>query len=118
MYFSGLKPNFRKPEIEAIVVLKGAQVAVCDIHCITLNNNTLKILATHFSYNKKLKKKKYFFKTITDIQRVLKIWKMRNLAIEGVIVIFKTILISKIVLQSFIITVPNSIMNELEKGFS
>ena len=43
---------------------------------------------------------------------------MRNLAIEGKIVIFKTILISKIVLQSFIITVPNSIVNELEKGFS
>ena len=43
---------------------------------------------------------------------------MRNLAIKGKIVIFKTILISKIVLQSFIITVPNSIVNELEKGFS
>ena len=40
---------------------------------------------------------------------------MRNLTPEGKIVIFKTIAISKIVFQSFIITVPKRIINELEK---
>ena len=35
-------------------VLKGAQVAVCGMPCIDLNNNILKILGTHFSYNKKM----------------------------------------------------------------
>ena len=85
------------------------------MRCIELNNDTLKILGTQFSHNEKLKEEKSFYKTVTDIQRVLKIWKIRNLTLEGKIVIFKTIVISKIVSQSFITTVPKHIVNELEK---
>ena len=51
----------------------GVQVAVCDMRCIDLNNDTLEILATRFPYNEKLKEVKNFYKTITDIQRVSKI---------------------------------------------
>ena len=40
---------------------------------------------------------------------------MRNLTLEGKIVIFKTKPISKIVFQSFITTVPKYVVNELEK---
>ena len=39
---------------------------------------------------------------------------MRKLTLEGKIVIYKTIVISKIVLQSFITTVPKHIVNELK----
>ena len=69
-------------------------MAVCGLLCINLNY-TLKILDTHFSYNEKLIKEKN--KTVTDIHRVIKKWKMRNLTLEGKIVIFKTIVIVKIV---------------------
>ena len=89
-YFSGSKPNLKKSEIAGIG-------------------------GTHFSYNEKLKEEKIFYKTVTDIQRVLNIWKMRNLTLEEKIAIFKTIVISKIVFQSFIATVPKHIINELEK---
>ena len=65
-------------------------MAVCGMRCIDLNSNTLKILGTHFSYNKKLKEEKKIFKSLTDIQLVLKLWKMRNFTLEGKIVIFKT----------------------------
>ena len=51
-YFSGLKPNLKiwncrywSPEV---------QVAVCGLHCIDLNNDTLTILGAHFSYNEEL----------------------------------------------------------------
>ena len=90
-------------------------MAVCGLRCIDLNNDTLKILGTHFSYNEKLKEEKNFYKTVTDIQPVLKIWKKRNLTLEGKIVIFKTIAISKIVFQAIITTVPKHIVNELKK---
>ena len=53
-YFSGLKPNLKKYEPP----LKGVQVAVCGLRCADLNNDTLKILGTHFSYNEKLKEEK------------------------------------------------------------
>ena len=52
---------------------------------------------------------------VTDIQRVLKIWKMRNRTLERKIVTFKTKAISKIVFQSFIRTVPKHITSEIEK---
>ena len=84
------------------------------MHCIDLNNDTLKILGTHFSYNEKLKGEKIFYKVVTDMQHVLKIWKMKKLTLEGKI-IFKTIAISKIVFQAFITTVPKHIVNERKK---
>ena len=99
----------------SIGALKGVQVAVCGLRCVDLNNDTLKILGTHFSYNEKLKEEKNIYETVTDIQRILNTWKMRNLTLEGKIAIFKTIAISKIVFQSFIATVQKHIINELEK---
>ena len=113
--FSGLKPNLRKSEIAGIGILKGFQVAVCGMRCIDLNVDTLKILGIHFPYKEKLKEEKNFYKIVTDMQRVLKIWKMRRLTLEGKIVIFKTIAISKIVFQAFITTFPKHIFNELKK---
>ena len=38
-----------------------------------------------------------------------------KLTLEGKIVVFKTIAISRIVFQSFITTVPEYVVNELEK---
>ena len=48
--------------------------------------DTLEILCTHFSYNKKLKEEKKFFNVVADVQRVLKILKIRKLTLEGKIV--------------------------------
>ena len=107
-YFSELKINLTKSKIAGIDILKGVQMAVCGMRCTDLNNDMLKILGTHFSYNEKLKVENVFYKTATDIQQVLKIWKMRNLTLEGKMAIFKTTAISKFVFQSFITTVPNT----------
>ena len=86
------------------------------MRCIDHNINTLNVLGTHFSYNKKLKEEKNFYKIVTDMQRVLKIWKMIKLTLEAKLVIFRTIAISKIVFQAFITTVPKHILNELKKN--
>ena len=96
-----------------IGVLKRVQVSVCGMRCIDLNIDTLKILGTHFSYNEKLKEEKKSYKIVTNMQRVMKIWKMRKLTLERKIVIFKTIAISKVIFQAFITTVPKHIFNEL-----
>ena len=40
---------------------------------------------------------------------------MRNLALEGKIVTFKTIAISKMIFQSFTTTLPKYIINDLRK---
>ena len=72
-------------------------MAVYDMRCIDLKNHTIKIIGIHFSYNEKLKEEKNVYTTVKNIQRVLKIWKMRNLILEGKILFIKTIAISKIV---------------------
>ena len=90
-------------------------MAVCGIRCADLKTNTLKILGTLFSYNIKLRHEKNFYTTVANIQRVLKIWKMRNLILEGYIVTFRTLATSKIVFESLITHVPRHIVNELEK---
>ena len=113
--YSGLKPNHEKCEIAGIGVLKSVKVAVCGMKCIDLCNDTIKITGIHFSYNKEKRNEKNFLESITKIQNVLKVWRMRRLTLEGKIIVFKTLAISKIVFLSLISKVPTEILIELER---
>ena len=62
LFFSELKPNLKKAEIAVIGALQKFQMTVCDLRWIDLNNDTLQILVTHFSYNEKLKEEKTFIR--------------------------------------------------------
>ena len=62
--------------IEGIGVLKKVQVAVSGMLCIDLNNDSLKVLGTHFS---ELKDEENLYKIETDIQLVLKYGKWETL---------------------------------------
>ena len=99
--FSGLKPNKSKCEIVGIGSMNGTsmsvKMALCGMKSINLNFETIKILGTHFSYNKKLEQEKNFYEHINKIQNVLNIWRMRDLSLEGKITVFKSLAISKIV---------------------
>ena len=95
--FSGLKPNKSKCEIAGIGVLKGVQVALCGMRCIDLVSNTVKILGLYYSYNEKLEIQENFKWHMINIEKILQIWRMRDLSIAGKITIFKTLAISKIV---------------------
>ena len=118
--FSGLRPNLSKCEIAGIGILKGVKVAVCGIQCVDLVLDNIKILGTHFSNNEKLKEKRNFCLIIANIQRVLKLWKLRNLTLAGEIVFFKTLTLSKIVFQAFVTPIPIYVvtkLKKLQKGF-
>ena len=116
LLFFGLKLNLTKSETAGIRVLKEVHVAVCSMRCLDLNNNAIKVLGIPFRYNEKLKDEIYFYATVTDIERVLKIWKIRSLILEGKIVIFKSIAVSKIVFLSLIAIVSKHIVKVLEKS--
>ena len=90
-------------------------MAVCGIQCVDLVSDTIKILGTHFSYNEKLKEERNFCLIIANIQHVLKLWKLQNLILEGKILIFKTLALSKIIFQAFVIPIPIYVVTELEK---
>ena len=78
--------------------------------------DTIKVLETHFSYKKKLNEERNFCLALANIQRVLKLWKLRNLTLEEKIFIFKTLTLSKIVFQAFVTPIPNHVVTELEKN--
>ena len=102
--FFGLKPNLSECEITGM-------------RCVDLKNVTLKILGTHFSYNEKLKQERNFYTTSNEYSTSTE--NMENeksyTTLEGKIVIFKTLAISKIVFQYLITPVPRHVVNELEK---
>ena len=111
----GLKPNEAKCEIAGIGVLKGVSLALCGMDCIDLTKKTIKVLGIHFSYNKKLETEENFIRHVRKIEKVLKLWRMRNFTVEGQITIFKILAISKIIHLSLITNVPTENINELNK---
>ena len=75
------------------------------------NDDVIKILGIYFSCNKNLEQDKNFLNHIVKIQNILKLWKLRNLAIEGRIVVFKSILISKFIHLALVTEIPTSTYN-------
>ena len=76
---------------------------------------TINISWTHFSCSKKLETEGNFIKHVPNIERVLKLWRMRNLIVEGQITFFKTLAISKIMHLSLVTIIPTEMFNELNK---
>ena len=83
--------------------------------CIDLTKKTIQILGIHFSHNKKLETEENFIRNIWKIEKALKLWRMRKLTVEGKIIIFKTLAISKIIHLSLVTNVRTEIINERNK---
>ena len=52
---------------------------------------------------------------IVKFQNILKLWKLRNLTIEGRIIAFKSLAISKLIHLAFVTKIPTSTINLLTK---
>ena len=113
--FSGLKPNLDKCEVAGIGLLKGVKMAVCGMNCIDLTKETIKILGVHFSYNSQVQNEKNYLNAVLKIEKVLKLWRMRNLSLAGKITVSKSLAISKIVYLAMMTPVPKPIVNDLCK---
>ena len=73
---------------------------------IDIADDIIKILGIYFSYNKKIEQ---------EIQNILKLWKLRNLTIEGRIVVFKSLTISKLIHLVLVTEIPTSTIDLLTK---
>ena len=113
--FSGLKPNFSKCEICGLGSLKGVEMAVCCMQTADLTKDAIKILGIYFSYNINLMNQKNYCETITSIHGILKLWRMRNLSVEGKVIVFKRLAISKLVYLALFTVIPNHITEEVAK---
>ena len=113
--YSCLKLNYGKCEIAGLGVLKSVKVAVYSMKCVDLCKDAMRITGIHFSNNKTKQDEKNFLETISKIQNVLKIWRMRSLTLEGKIIAFKTLATSEIAYLSMMIKVLTEIRVEIKK---
>ena len=105
-------------KLQALVSKKGLRWHSVEfelINCIDLTEDVIKILGIYFSYNKKLELEKNFLNHIAKIQNILKLWKLRNLTIEGRIVLFKSLVISKLIHLALATEIPTTTINLLTK---
>ena len=114
-FYSGLKPNRKKCEVASIRVLKGMNLELCGMECVDLTKYCLKILGVHFSCNKILQNEKNFITHVKNIEKILRISRMRNLTLQGKITIFKLLAISQIVHLALVTTFPPDVLNHLKK---
>ena len=84
----GLKRNLSKCEMTGIGALKAVKVAICGIKCIDLTKEAINILGVLFSCDENLLLENNFRKTILSIERILKMWRWKNLTVQGKIIIF------------------------------
>ena len=91
------------------------KVALCRMECISLTDDAIKILGFYFSYNKKPEQEKNLLNHFVKIQIILKMWKLRNLTIEGRIVVFKSLAISKLIHLALVTEILTSTINLLTK---
>ena len=94
------------------------KLAAYGIKCINLtdkNKNAIKILGILFSYNKNIEVEQNFKKTIIGIEKVLRMGPRRNLTLEGKIIIFKTLTLSKFVFLAQVLSIPNEITTTVKR---
>ena len=67
------------------------------MECVNLNNEIVKILGVPLSYNKNLEQDKNFCEYIVKIENILKLWRMEQFTLEGRIMVFKSLAVSKVI---------------------
>ena len=95
--------------------MKGAKVALCNMRSVNLHKDTIKIFGIHYLYNRQLENDENFKKYIAKIENVLKLWRARNLSLEGKVTVFKSLALSKITHLALVKTIPPSITDQLNK---
>ena len=78
-------------------------------------DDVIKILGIYYSYSKSFEQENNFLNRIVKIQNILKLWKLRNLAIQGRIVVFTSLAISKLIHLPLVNEIPISTINLLTK---
>ena len=76
-----------------------------------LTKETIKILDVHISYNKTLQGDLNYLDSTKNIVNVIRLWRMRKTTIEGKVIIFESLAISKCL--ALLTTIPNSVIEKL-----
>ena len=90
-------------------------MAVCGTKCVNLIKEAVKVLGVHFSHNKNLEQVKNFCEYIVKTENILKLWRMRQLTLEGRLTVFKSLAVSKLIHLLLITKLHNNTIDLLYK---
>ena len=90
-------------------------MVLCGMESVNLKSNKTKIQGIDFSYNRRLENDENYRRYIIKIEKLLKLGGMRQLAIEGKILILKILAISKVVHLALVKDAPSCTIVQLEK---
>ena len=112
--FSGMKINKSKCELAGIGVKRSVLTALSGVKNVSLLTDCIRVLGVNFTYDPVLFNDKNYMDCIRKIQKVIQVWGMRFLSLYGKIVIFKSLVFSKIVYVASMATVPVDIIKLIE----
>ena len=112
--FSSLKISVEKSEACWLGKSKGNTDKPTDCKWVPLKTKAIKILGTHFSYNKELEEKMNLYNLTMDCRNVLNLWKQRWLSLAGKIQSFKSVIASKPVYIATMKVLPKNALDDLQ----
>ena len=112
--FTSLKVNHEKSEICGSNSKKGVLRAFSNLSSVDIENDAVKILGFHHSYNKQLAHERNFSNMVTDIHDLFNLWSMRGISLIGKILIFKKLGISKLQYIASMAQVPDKVIQQLK----
>ena len=89
-------------------------MAACGMKFIDVGSESIEIFGTFFSYNDILRNLEKNFQYNCWYARILKLWRTRNLKLEGEIVFFESLMLCKIVFHFHLSKVPNEVALKLQ----
>ena len=95
--------------------LTRVDLVVYGIQSDDLTRGTMKILGIYLSHSKKLMDQNNYCETISNIHGILTLWRTKSFSIEGKIVVFKTLAISKLVYLPLLTVIPNDFIDKIAK---
>ena len=111
---SGLRLNKRKSEGLWLGQGRNRNDNFADINW---GKNSVKALGVHFGYNKKDMENKNWTEKIEKIKSFLRCWNIRDVSLQGRVLIIKTMALSKIVYLAAALLTPQWVINEINKEF-
>ena len=81
---------------------------------ISLVTGSIKILEVHFSLDKTLSRNKDFSDLLVEMRGIIKTWKIRNLALEGKVIILRSLIGSKPVYIVSLVHTPKCVVKAIQ----
>ena len=111
--FPSLKANIEKCEVCLLSKSKYRRDKPGNCKLISLVTGSINILGVHFSSDKTLSRDNNFSDLLVEMRAIIKTWKIRNLTLEGKVILFRSLIASKPVYIASLVHTPKCVVEAI-----